>query len=283
MFPYEEDEEEGPSIGGGRPKSSKKPNELNQWKRDKKINQMQQEEEQDEEELLQEEEEQREEQEEVPEEAQNHESKIPSFGDNSTLIRDWTTTGLIDDPITQRDDTCGSVVFTRLLEISYNKDRPIAQRRELSYLDLANHIQSVTKKKEFSFRNLNLPMRYISAIGLHKDGKTSGKGVKTKGEFDERQNASKQFVLNMSDATPLGIIINNTLLFRNIGMGIHHVPAVPYEKGEEHALLVVARGITNDGVDFFVVQNSWGTSFGNGGYCRLYLPENGMFKIFWPV
>ena len=51
----------------------------------------------------------------------------------------------------------------------------------------------------------------------------------------------------------------------------------------EHGLLVLARGITDDGVEFVVAQNSWGTTtFGNQGYCRLFLPADGSFKIFWP-
>ncbi|WZZ39976.1 hypothetical protein YC2023_036235 [Brassica napus] len=93
-------------------------------------------------------------------------TKIPSFGDGSSIQRDWTTSGLIGDPINQREDTCGSVVFTHLLQASYNKDKPIAQHRDLSYLVLANHIQSQTQAKGFSFRNLNIPINYIRNIGL---------------------------------------------------------------------------------------------------------------------
>ncbi|XP_048605338.1 uncharacterized protein LOC125582923 [Brassica napus] len=89
-----------------------------------------------------------------------------SFGDGSSIQRDWTTSGLIGDPINQREDTCGSVVFTHLLQASYNKDKPIAQHRDLSYLVLANHIQSQTQAKGFSFRNLNIPINYIRNIGL---------------------------------------------------------------------------------------------------------------------
>ncbi|RID43375.1 hypothetical protein BRARA_I00238 [Brassica rapa] len=98
-------------------------------------------------------------------------SKIPPFNDGSEITRDWTTSDLFDDPIYQHADTCGSVVFARLTQAAYNKDRPIAQRRNLSYRHLANHIRSVTGKKEsFSFRNLSIPKNFIRDNGLHKDG-----------------------------------------------------------------------------------------------------------------
>lgn len=64
--------------------------------------------------------------------------------------------------------------------------------------------------------------------------------------------------------------------------GIYHVPLALDGISPEHALLVLARGITDDGVEFVVVQNSWGATFGNQGYCRLFLPVDGSFKIFWP-
>lgn len=60
------------------------------------------------------------------------------------------------------------------------------------------------------------------------------------------------------------------------------MPAVPSNKTDEHSLLVVGRGITKDGVEFLVVQNSWGITFGNNGYTRLFLPDDGEFKIYWP-
>ncbi|KAL0674112.1 hypothetical protein Bca4012_002093 [Brassica carinata] len=173
-----------------------------------------------------------------------------SFGDGSSIQRDWTTSGLIGDPINQREDTCGSVVFTHLLQASYNKDKPIAQHRDLSYLVLANHIQSQTQAKGFSFRNLNIPINYIRNVGL-RGKRARGHGGTTTGHFEQRQDASRTFVYDTLERTPLGI-------------GIYHVPLALDNVTPEHGLLVLARGITDDGVEFVVAQNSWGTTtFGN--------------------
>ncbi|XP_020877210.1 LOW QUALITY PROTEIN: uncharacterized protein LOC110227450 [Arabidopsis lyrata subsp. lyrata] len=98
-------------------------------------------------------------------------SKIPLFGDGSRISRDWTTSGLLDDPIDQLEDKCGSVVFTRLLQASYNKDKLIAECRDLSYQDGTHYIKNKTGKKKFLFRNMNIPIniKYINSDGLHKD------------------------------------------------------------------------------------------------------------------
>ncbi|KAF2580500.1 hypothetical protein F2Q68_00001532 [Brassica cretica] len=201
-----------------------------------------------------------------------------SFGDGSSIQRDWTTSGLIGDPINQREDTCGSVVFTHLLQASYNKDKPIAQHRDLSYLVLANHIQSQTQAKGFSFRNLNIPINYIRNVGLRGHVGTEGRPQVTLSNDKMLQEH-----LFMTLWRPLGIVINNFPVFEDVGMGIYHVPLALDNVTPEHALLVLARGITDDGVEFVVAQNSWGTTtFGNQGYCRLFLPADGSFRIFWP-
>ncbi|CAN6814364.1 unnamed protein product [Brassica oleracea] len=146
-------------------------------------------------------------------------TKIPSFGDGSSIQRDWTTSGLIGDPINQR------LLIKR----------------------------------------------------------ARGHGGTTTGHFEQRQDASRTFVYDTLERTPLGIVINNFPVFEDVGMGIYHVPLALDNVTPEHGLLVLARGITDDGVEFVVAQNSWGTTtFGNQGYCRLFLPADGSFKIFWP-
>ncbi|AEE82341.1 hypothetical protein [Arabidopsis thaliana] len=96
-------------------------------------------------------------------------SKIPLFGDGGLILTDWTTSHLIDDPIDQYKDTCSSVVFTRLTQASYNKDRHIAPRQNMSYRDLVEYLKGKSKGRKLSFQNLNEPIKYIQNVGLLKD------------------------------------------------------------------------------------------------------------------
>ncbi|CAL9233118.1 unnamed protein product, partial [Arabidopsis halleri] len=155
---------------GGRPKQTKLPNPLNQPKREREAKRKEERVQQEQAEGEGAEQGQAEQDEREQAEQVQLQSKIPPFGDGSQILRDWTTSRPIDDPINQREDTCGSVVFTHLLQVSYNKDKPIAAHRKLSYQDLAHYIKGKTKKKEFSFRNPNIPINYIRSTGLHKDG-----------------------------------------------------------------------------------------------------------------
>lgn len=36
-------------------------------------------------------------------------------------------------------------------------------------------------------------------------------------------------------------------------------------------------------LNFSFAQNSWGVEYGNKGYCRISLPEDRGFDIFWPL
>ncbi|KAF8112200.1 hypothetical protein N665_0066s0073 [Sinapis alba] len=237
---------------GARPKSSKEPNPLNQARRERDAQERGgrqrgrgqrgrgqrgrgegrgEAHEQEEERQVEEAHHQEAQEEPQPQEPQ---SKIPPFNDGSEITIDWTTSDLFDDPIYQHADTCASVVFTRLTQAAYNKDKPMAQRRNLSYQHLANHIKSKTgKKKSFSFRNFSIAKDFIRDDGIHRDE-------------------------------------------------IYNVPGKRDDQCEEHALLAVAKGRTQDGIDFIVVQNSWGTKYGNNGYFRIFLPDGRDYDIFWP-
>ncbi|KAL0844430.1 hypothetical protein Bca101_017676 [Brassica carinata] len=71
------------------------------------------------------------------------------------------------------------------------------------------------------------------------------------------------------------------LPFEDTGIGIYHVSLALDDKTQEHALHVLTRGVTDDGVDFVVVHNSWGVTFDmNKGYCRFFLPIDGASKYY---
>ncbi|KAJ0264973.1 Uncharacterized protein HA466_0013540 [Hirschfeldia incana] len=171
----------------------------------------------------------------------------------------------------------------RLTQAAYNRDKPIAQRRNLSYRHLANHIRSVTKKKEsFSFRNFSIAKDFIRNDGIHREGVTSGKGATTKMHFESQRHVEAQEVFERLETVPLGIVLEDRPEIHKVRMEIYKVPGNRDERCDEHALLAVAKGRTPDGVDFIVVQNSWGMEYGNNGYCRIFLPDTRDYDIFWP-
>ncbi|XP_010424632.1 PREDICTED: uncharacterized protein LOC104709768 [Camelina sativa] len=276
----DDEEEDGPAIGK-KPRQIKQPNLLNEPKREREAR-LKQEQDQAQGEPAEQE---------LAQQGQGQPvgpaSKIPPFGDGSRILRDYTPTGLFGDAIDQHEDTCCSVVITRLLQASYNKDRPLAEHRILSYRDLAEYIKGKNQNDKYAFRNLNIPIKYIRDVGLHRDNKISGpgvKGVKTKGDFEFKLDATKDFIYDKFATFPLGIVVEALPKLFTIKMGdIYHVPANASGIMEEHAFLVLAEGVTRSGLQFLVVQNSWGTSFANNGYFRITLPDDGKFKIFWPL
>ncbi|OAO98647.1 hypothetical protein AXX17_AT4G04540 [Arabidopsis thaliana] len=161
------------------------------------------------------------------------------FGDGGLILTDWTTSHLIDDPIDQYKDTCSSVVFTRLTHASYNKDRHIAPRQNMSYRDLAEYLKGKSKGRKLSFRNLNEPIKYIQNVGLLKDVR-----VKTKGNFDNKLDATTEFIYEILETTPLEIVLEAVPEFCEVRMMvIYHVPAVITEKCDAHVMFVVAKDV----------------------------------------
>ena len=61
--------------------------------------------------------------------------------------------------------------------------------------------------------------------------------------------------------------------FRNYSSGILSATECPTEM--DHSILAVGYGI-EDGTNFIIVKNSWGTDWGEDGYIRMELTEHGL-------
>ncbi|CAN7134386.1 unnamed protein product [Brassica rapa subsp. narinosa] len=52
-----------------------------------------------------------------------------------------------------------------------------------------------------------------------------------------------------------------------------HIVQEPKEGMKRHALIIVGHGRTKDNQLFFIVQNTWGTSWCNNGYARIIIEK----------
>lgn len=80
---------------------------------------------------------------------------------------------------------------------------------------------------------------------------------------------------------------NDTILreastkFDHYASGVYDVPGCPTHQNMNHALVVVGYG-TENGVDYWKVKNSWGTSFGEEGYIKIKRNANMCGIATWP-
>ncbi|RXN30341.1 cathepsin S-like protein [Labeo rohita] len=88
------------------------------------------------------------------------------------------------------------------------------------------------------------------------------------------EEALKQAVANIG---PISVAIDATrpqfIMYRS---GVYNDPSCT--KKINHAVLVVGYGVM-DGQDFWLVKNSWGTGFGDGGYIRMARNQDNMCAI----
>ena len=68
---------------------------------------------------------------------------------------------------------------------------------------------------------------------------------------------------------PITVRINvNSQAFQSLGWSIYKGPCSSNSGDLNHAILIVGYG-TENGVDYWVIKNSWGTSWGNNGFGRI--------------
>lgn len=66
--------------------------------------------------------------------------------------------------------------------------------------------------------------------------------------------------------------------------GFYKIRVVPHTGRTvgRHALMILGRGRTVEGQDFFIAQNSWEKTWGVNGYGRLIIDDGMSCMAFWP-
>lgn len=73
---------------------------------------------------------------------------------------------------------------------------------------------------------------------------------------------------NLTSKGPLAATFNSLPDFFSYRGGIYSAPSSCSSKGIAHSLLIIGFGSEN-GVDYWLVQNSWGTQWGIDGFAKI--------------
>ncbi|KAH0916541.1 hypothetical protein HID58_030987 [Brassica napus] len=95
-----------------------------------------------------------------------------------------------------------------------------------------------------------------------------------KARIVEKPKATPQDILTLLPTQgPIGISIDMDEKFSLLEDNGIHIVQEPKEGMKRHALIIVGHGRTKDNQLFFIVQNTWGTSWCNNGYARIIIEK----------
>ncbi|XP_010453889.1 PREDICTED: cysteine proteinase 1-like [Camelina sativa] len=209
------------------------------------------------------------------------------FGDGSYLIKDWSHShrALLSIIVKQVQAICWALVLGKILEFTYNKNRPIAQHKFLDIDSFAEKVklkpgELIAQKKldtdDMAVGSLRNAMDHIFLKGIEKiDGRKkggAGKAYAIKGRFVGVQNSTAEDIVRKVDIGLVGLTVDIDEGLRTLKKGIYRVPK-PQVGALKHALTIVGYGMTKEDELFFLVQNTWGTGWGDGGYGRMIITD----------
>jgi len=96
-----------------------------------------------------------------------------------------------------------------------------------------------------------------------------GSGIAKVSSYTDTQSGSEQALMQaLATVGPVSVAIDAShSKFRNYRYGVHYDPYCSSQR-LDHAVLAVGYG-SESGQDYFLVKNSWGTRYGQGGYIKM--------------
>ena len=80
---------------------------------------------------------------------------------------------------------------------------------------------------------------------------------------------SESSIQNSLLSQPITVAINvNNQVFKSLGWSIYKGPCSSNIGSLNHAVVIVGYG-TENGVDYWIIRNSWGTTWGFNGFARI--------------
>ncbi|CAE5956452.1 unnamed protein product [Arabidopsis arenosa] len=218
------------------------------------------------------------------------------FGDGSKLSRDYRgDPDIVDKVLKQKFEICWAIALIRLLQAIYNITQDnITNGKSFLHDDLVVHLK--TKKNpgkrpaSLKLQNLKDAIKHIAVNGLLKIKATgvtkagSEIGYHGKWNFSMEKCPSVDFIKSKVDISPVVISFDIADEFHFIGNGIYKVSGVDIEDGEVegHAVLIVGYGYTKDNRLFFLIQNSWGEDWGVKGFGRIFIDDMSTTTLVYP-
>lgn len=114
----------------------------------------------------------------------------------------------------------------------------------------------IALNSEYSYSGFLQKCRYEIDF---KGGYISNYGTLGDGQFDELLHI-------IATQGPVSTAINVQGDFKSYSGGIYKVDGICDSLATNHYILIVGYGVSEKGIPYYIIKNSWGTSWGMGGY-----------------
>jgi len=123
---------------------------------------------------------------------------------------------------------------------------------------------------ETSFVETETQYPYVGVNGTCTYNPTSNTGVLVTDWTTVQPRDVEQMKAALAEA-PLSVNLEASAVFKSYTSGVFADPTCGNQ--HNHAVLAVGYGVDTTGVEYWVVKNSWGTGWGEGGYIRMAIVE----------